>query len=170
MYNLREIERRDIQKINKWRNNRELISYLGAPYRFINMEVDEIWYDNYMKNRNSTIRCAITLKDNDDIIGLITLANIDYINSSAELHIMIGNEYQNKGAGKYAVNNMINYAFKDLNLNRIELSALESNERALGLYKKIGFKVEGIKKKAFYKEGKFVNKVEMAILKEEYVN
>lgn len=168
MYKLREIEKRDIERINKWRNDRELISYLGAPYRFINMDVDENWYDNYIKNRNSTIRCAITLDNNNDIIGLVTLANIDYINRVAELHIMIGNEYQNKGAGKYAVINIVNYAFDDLNLNRIELSALENNERAIGLYKKVGFQIEGIKKQAYYKEGKYINKVEMALLREEY--
>ena len=121
-----------------------------------------------MKNRNSTIRCAITLEDNDKIIGLVTLANIDYINRCAELHIMIGNEYQNKGAGKYAVKNILDYAFKDINLNRVELSALESNERAIGLYRKMGFMVEGISRKAYYKDGKFVNKIEMAVLREEY--
>lgn len=168
MYKLRELERKDIERINKWRNDREIISYLGAPYRFINIDVDENWYDNYIKNRNSTIRCAITIENNDEIIGLVTLANIDYINRCAELHIMIGKEYQNKGAGKYAVENIINYAFNDLNLNRVELSVLENNERAIGLYNKIGFKVEGVKRNAYYKEGKFVNKVEMAVLRDEY--
>jgi len=121
-----------------------------------------------MKSRNSTIRCAITLENDDEIIGLVTLANIDYINRCAELHIMIGNDYQNKGAGKYAVKSILDYAFKDINLNRVELSALENNERAIGLYKKMGFKVEGLKRKAYYKEGKYVNKIEMAILREEY--
>ena len=168
MYKLRELERKDIERINRWRNDRELISFLGAPFRFINRDVEENWYDNYMKNRNSTIRCAITLEDNDEIIGLVTLANIDYINRCAELHIMIGNEYQNKGAGKYAVKNILDYAFKDINLNRVELSALESNERAIGLYRKMGFMVEGISRKAYYKDGKFVNKIEMAVLREEY--
>ena len=63
---------------------------------------------------------------------------------------------------------MVNYAFEDLNLNRVELSALESNERAIGLYKKIGFQVEGIKRNAYYKQGSYVNKIDMAILKNEY--
>ena len=40
MYKLRELERKDLKKINSWRNDEEIISLLGAPYRFINQEVD----------------------------------------------------------------------------------------------------------------------------------
>lgn len=55
MYKLRELERKDLEQINKWRNDPELIELLGAPYRFINLEVDTKWYENYMGNRNSAI-------------------------------------------------------------------------------------------------------------------
>lgn len=48
MYKLRELERKDLEQINKWRNDPELIELLGAPYRFINLEVDTKWYENYM--------------------------------------------------------------------------------------------------------------------------
>ena len=45
MYKLRELERKDLKKINSWRNDEEIIALLGAPYRFINQEVDEKWYE-----------------------------------------------------------------------------------------------------------------------------
>lgn len=35
MYQLRELERRDLEAINTWRNDSELISLLGAPFRYI---------------------------------------------------------------------------------------------------------------------------------------
>ena len=49
MYKLRELEQKDLDTINKWRNNKELIDLLGAPYRFINYEVDVRWFEHYMK-------------------------------------------------------------------------------------------------------------------------
>ena len=41
MYKLRELERKDLIIINSWRNDYELIEQLGAPFRYINLEVDQ---------------------------------------------------------------------------------------------------------------------------------
>lgn len=48
------------------------------------------WYENYMRNRQNAIRCVIVEKENDVVLGLISLLPIDYFNQSAELNIMIG--------------------------------------------------------------------------------
>ena len=169
MYKLRELERKDLEQINKWRNDPELIELLGAPYRFINLEVDTKWYENYMGNRNSDIRCAIIQEGSDDILGLVSLVSINYMNQSAEFHIMIGDkENQGKGIGTFAVNAMLDHAFNNMNLRRNELSVLDSNERAKALYKKCGFVYEGTKREAKYKKGKFEDLLYYSILRDEY--
>ena len=38
MIRLRELESKDLAEINQWRNDPELISNLGAPYRYINLK------------------------------------------------------------------------------------------------------------------------------------
>ena len=170
MYKLRELERKDLEKVNRWRNDPELIELLGAPYRFINLEVDIKWYESYMGNRGNAVRCAIVQDDYDEILGLISLVSINYINQSAELHIMIGDkENQGKGIGTFAVNIMLNHAFNNMNLRRVELSVLESNERAKALYEKCGFVYEGTKRQAKYKKGKFENVSSYSILRDEFV-
>ena len=84
MLKLRELERKDLKIINEWRNDPNLISFLGPPFRFINIEVDEKWFDTYMANRAVNVRCAI-VDDSDDIIkGVVSLNSIDYLNQSAE--------------------------------------------------------------------------------------
>jgi len=101
MYKLRELRKEDILKINKWRNDSELINHLGAPFRYINLDVDYRWYDNYMQNQNTTIRCAIVeTTDEDNISDLVSLTNINFINRSAEFHIMI-EDTKNRGNGKF---------------------------------------------------------------------
>ena len=45
-YFLRELCRDDIEEINAWRNNREIVSNLGAPFRFINKNIDDAWFDS----------------------------------------------------------------------------------------------------------------------------
>lgn len=169
MYRLRELAREDIEIINRWRNNPELIQLLGAPYRYIDISIDEMWYEGYLQNRDKEVRCSI-IDDENTLIGTISLVSIDSIRQSACLNIMIGDrEKRGKGAGTYAIREMLNHGFYNLNLRRIELLVLEENMVARHLYEKIGFVQEGIMRDANYKAGKFVNMVMYSILKDEYI-
>ncbi len=170
MYKLRELERDDIKRINKWRNDPNLIACLGAPYRFINEDVDSDWYDKYMSTRNNAVRCAIVDSEKEDeVLGLISLMDINYINRCGEIHIMIGNsENRSKGIGTFAVRAMIDHAFNNLNLRRIELGVLETNAAAIRLYEKTGFVREGVKRQSNYKNGSYVSMIMMGLLKKEW--
>lgn len=168
MYKLREIERRDLPEINKWHNDQEMSKNLGGGTRFVNSEVDNSWYDRYLNSRSNSVRCAI-VDANDVIIGCVYLLNIDSINLCADLHIMIGDEkYRGKGVGTFAVSSMVNHAFFNLNLRRLQLEVLEHNQTAQRLYKKIGFVEEGRKRKAVFKDGQYVDELIMGLLREEY--
>ena len=170
MYKLRELCKEDLKEINKWRNNKTLIDNLGAQYRYINLSVDEKWYDNYMQNRMSCVRCSI-IDENNNIIGLVSLTDINQINQSCIYHIMIGNDVnQGKGAGTYATKTMINHAFNNLNLKRIELSVLTTNKQAIHLYESCGFIKEGTRRKCTYKNGKFVDMHIYSILYEDWIS
>lgn len=167
MLKLREIEIEDMSTINEWRNDESLISSLGAPFRFINIDVDKEWYESYLKSRFNTVRCVIVDTDKqEEILGLISLTDINNINQSATLHLMIGEEKnRKKGIGTFSIKKMLEHAFYNLNLRRVELSVLSTNQRAISLYTRMGFNKEGIKKQAVYKNGCFVDIDIMAILK-----
>lgn len=168
MYRLRELERKDLPIINGWRNDSDVIDLLGAPFRYINLEVDEKWYESYISNRGNAVRCAITENSNDEILGLISLTDVDYMNQSAVLHIMVGNkENQGRGIGTFAVRAMLNHAFNNMNLQRVELTVIADNERAKHLYEKCGFVYEGRMRKARYKNGKFVDMLIYSALRDE---
>lgn len=170
MYALRELERGDVPVINEWRRDRELIELLGAPYRYIGSEADEVWFESYLAHRSNTIRCAIIDDHNGDApIGLVTLAGIDWVSRRAVLHIMIGHmSKRGKGAGTFAVGEMLRHAFEDMGLHRVELDVLADNHVARRVYERAGFKCEGIRREAAYKSGRWVDLVHMAILTEEW--
>ena len=169
MYQIREIERRDLATLNLWRNDENLIAQLGAPFRYINSEIDNAWFENYLANRSKAVRCAITDED-DLILGMVSLVSVDPLHQCAELHIMIGSKNnQNKGAGTFAVKKMLEHAFLNLNLNRIELSVLTTNQRAIHMYEKCGFTLEGTKRCARFKNGAFRDLHIYSILRDEYL-
>ena len=170
MYILRELRRSDIPTINTWRADRELISRLGAPYRFINQEVDERWFNSYMDHRSNTVRCAIVEADAPDaILGLVSLCEIDNLNRSCQLHIMIGDKNQRgKGMGYFAFREIMCHAFEDLNLNRIEVYVLTDNEASLRLCRKAGFVDEGVLRQYAFKDGRYKDTVIMGALREDW--
>ena len=169
MYKLRELEKKDMPVVNSWRNDPELISMLGAPFRYINYDVDDKWFDGYMMNRSTTVRCAIVSEKDDTILGLVSITSINQLNQSGTLHIMIGEkDNRGKGMGYFAVSEMIKHAFFNLNLHRIDLDVLSTNIAAQKLYEKCGFVKEGTKRKAVYKNGSFVDMYFYSILREEF--
>lgn len=172
MYKLRELERFDLSEVNKWRNDSNLILSLGAPFRYINKDVDQKWYESYLANRNSEIRCAI-IEDSspEEIIGLVSLVSIDWINRTCDFHIMIGDKVnQGKGIGTFAIQQILRHAFIDMNLHRVELGVIKSNILAYKLYKKMGFIEEGVKRSARYKNGIYEDIIIMSILETEWKN
>jgi len=165
---IREIEFSDIKTINTWRNNQQEVEFLCTNFRFINEEIDQEWYKNYLENRFENIRLAIC-SNNKELIGLLYILNIDYINRNAELSIWIGNSIdRRKGYGEFGCKAALDHVFNNINLNKLYLKVLETNEAAVSLYKKLGFKIDGISRESLFKNGKYLNVLEMSILKSEF--
>ena len=53
---------------------------------------------------------------------------------------------------------------KHTGLERIELEVFASNDPAIALYKKLGFAVEGLKRKALKRDGIYDDVIQMAVL------
>ncbi|MBO9636801.1 MAG: GNAT family N-acetyltransferase [Siphonobacter aquaeclarae] len=164
---LREIVAEDVPAINRWRNDPEIIRYLTNQFRFIGPEVDRNWFSYYLQHRDQAVRLAIV--DTDTLIGTVQLTQIDRVNQQAEYSIMIGEkDRQSKGAGTLATRRILEHAFQDLNLNRIYLTVLPGNERAIRLYESFGFQREGLFRQAVFKDGQFTDLLGMSLLRHEY--
>ncbi|KAI0197958.1 acyl-CoA N-acyltransferase [Astrocystis sublimbata] len=85
-----------------------------------------------------------------------------------QLGIRIAAKYQNKGYGLEAVNWAMDWAFRWGGLHSLALGASLYNERAVAVYKKAGFKVEGVSREAIYRDRKWLDSVQMAILEHEW--
>ncbi|MHA2185274.1 MAG: GNAT family N-acetyltransferase [Promethearchaeota archaeon] len=161
------IKREYIESYLKWLNDTELTQFLNI-YRPLTRMEEEDWVEN-LKNRNDTIAFSINLLDNTHI-GNCGIHQIDWKNTIAEVGIMIGEkELQGKGYGTEAMKLLINYAFKSVNLNRIQLRVYDFNIRAIQSYKKVGFIEEGRMRKAIFINGEYHDVLLMSILREEWL-
>lgn len=121
---------------------------------FYTFEVQRrILSDSYRQFLSGTSVDLGIFKD-DRLIGKLKLSNIVYgIFKSGILGYSIDENEQGKGYMKEAVNLVVNYAFDDLELHRIEASALVDNERSKNVLIGCGFEELGINKKYLYING-----------------
>lgn len=158
-----------IKKYTEWMNDFNVTDYTGKSSDITTFASEKDWLENVAKG-NDKKRCFdIVTLDNDIVIGTVGLENINFISRSAELGIFIGDEkYRNNGFGKEAINLILEYGFKYLNLHSIYLSLLAINERAHKCYLKCGFKDIGYKREAIFLNGKYYDRLYMDILENEF--
>jgi RimJ/RimL family protein N-acetyltransferase len=169
MTRLRELERGDVQAINRWRQDRQITAGLGAPHRHIGIEVDERWFETYLQRRGTDVRCAICNDEEREPIGVVSLTGVDPVHKRAELHIMLGDRASHgQGIGTEATRAMLSHGFRDLNLHRIFLFVLDSNAVARRMYEKAGFRHEGTLRDAAFKNGRYEDVHVMGLLASEF--
>jgi RimJ/RimL family protein N-acetyltransferase len=91
--------------------------------------------------------------------------NAGRVRHSAALVIGIRKEYREQGIGYRLFQNLDSWAM-EASLHRLELSVVSKNERALALYKKAGFEIEGVKKDSLFIDGNYHDEYIMAKLLE----
>jgi RimJ/RimL family protein N-acetyltransferase len=72
-----------------------------------------------------------------------------------------------QGLGRDVVSHVTKWGFDNLNLNRISLSVLATNDRAIRLYTLLGFVEEGRCRQAQFKDDGYVDVVLMSLLRAE---
>lgn len=122
---------------------------------------------NYYMNENN--KCYAILKDNGEFIGTVELFNISWKNRRAEFSISIIPSYRGNGYGYDATKKILDIGFHQLGINRIWLRVLEHNNKAISLYEKVGFIKEGICREESLRRGRFINQIQMSILRREWV-
>lgn len=81
---------------------------------------------------------------------------------TASLGIMVHKDYQGTGIGNKLMTEILDLADNWLMLIRIELGVFTDNEKAIKMYKKFGFEIEGTRKYAAVKNGKYADEYIMA--------
>lgn len=117
----------------------------------------------------TTILLAIVAKDEDTLIGNISLQNIDLLNRKAEIALTVGEaEYRGRSCGLQAVGLMTDHAFSRLNLNRVYSQAHQEFARfwsKLGIF---GYQMEGTLRQDYLRDNEYSNMVRFAVLAEDF--
>lgn len=111
------------------------------------------------------------IKKMDRYIGFTSIVDLEWNNRCAELVIAIGDVGdRGQGHGRESMELILDYAFGELNLHRVSLTVLGFNERAIGLYEKLGFQREGTLREFGLRGGKRYDLLYYGMLAREWRN
>src|SRR5699024_8718502 len=109
-------------------------------------------------------------KESDKPIGYGGFIGIDIKNSKAESYMGIGEKnLQGKGIGLEIRKLLLDYAFLELDLNKVYAYVWEKNTPMIKLNEKVGFQIEGLLRQDILSHGEKRNRHVMGILREEYL-
>lgn len=160
---LRTVEEEDIERLRDIVNLREVRSGLGYAHPF-NLEGEEDWFESI---QDEDIVLAICV--DGEVIGNIALERSDRESSRrAEFGIMIDPDHHGNGYGSEAVELLIEHAFDELNLHKLEARAHESNEASQSIWEKFGFEQEGVRREQIFKDGEYRDAYWYGLLRREW--
>ncbi|NDI33157.1 GNAT family N-acetyltransferase [Chengkuizengella sediminis] len=112
---------------------------------------------------------GIFLRDSKKLIGNITLSEVVRSDlQSCWLGYYLDKQQNGNGYMTEAVKLAVNYAFKELNLHRIEAGVMPHNKGSIKVLEKAGFHKEGIAKENVRINGKWEDHQTLAIINSEY--
>ena len=162
---LRALERDDLPFVHGLSNDSGIMSYwFEEPYEAL-VELQQI-YDRHVhdnRERRFVVDCA------GERAGLVELVEIDYIHRNAEFQIIVHPGFQGRGLAARATAAALDYAFGVLNLHKIYLVVDVENPRAVRVYEKTGFTVEGPLREEYFAGGRYRDAHRMAILQREHL-
>ena len=167
-----------ITKVTRWhlpwlmtqRNRPELMKFFRQtePIQF---KSQVTWWSDRMTFHKDTLKLFIVLDLKGNQIGYIGFNPIDNRHKHAEFGIFILPEYSGKGYGTEAMIKLLDMGFNELGFNKIYSDVLDyPGESRFEFYRMLGFKQEGRLVKHYFKNGKWVDAIQFAMLLDEYKN
>jgi RimJ/RimL family protein N-acetyltransferase len=164
---LRKLEPEDAPNLYRFRNDPEVTSGLGGFSSGYSLQAIEEWVERHARASEDLV-WAIADRETNACLGHVGLYRIDHRVGSCEFGLLLGDSSRwGRGIGKEVTTAIIGYGFDELNMNRIELSVISSNTRAIRLYEGLAFVREGVRRKAQYRGGEYLDLILMSLLRAE---
>lgn len=165
---IRETKFSDYEYFTRWERDDDIVKYLS--YDGDRTYEDVVTEALYIKEDPTKLDFTVVSRDTEEPTGRIYISRINRELDSLDItRFYIGDRTKwGKGFGKEIVNELLEYCFTFLHMERITVEHYTGNKRAESLYESLGFKEEGVARNAAKKDGKYYDLNLMSILRSEF--
>lgn len=109
---------------------------------------DETW-----RLAGSALRVGVTMKSEGRLIGTCSLFNLHRTNRRAEIGYLLARDCWGQGLMQEALRALLDFAFDDLGLNRLEADIDPRNAASARILERLGFMREGLLRERWIVDG-----------------
>ncbi len=164
---LEPLKRSDFKQLINWIDSEEfLIQWSGNAFTY---PLNDQQLEQYIESTN-TLAFKVIDEESKEVIGHISLGQIDNINRSARIgKVLVGDtKMRGRSIGKHMMKAVLHIAFEELKLHRVTLGVYDFNTSAISCYEKIGFVKEGLLRESKKVGETYWNLWEMSMLEYEW--
>ena len=119
-------------------------------------------------SEKSEIRYGIIDKESDTLVGSCGIFGFDDWNMKCTLFYQVHHLERNKGYASESVRLLLDYAFSELEFNRLEAYITPGNDSSIRVLEKNGFVREGLLREMEFYKDRYWDGILMAILRKDY--
>jgi RimJ/RimL family protein N-acetyltransferase len=164
---LRDFEPGDAPAVHRWFNDQQVTADLVGSREGFSEGDAERWVERAMDTSGDR-KWAITIDGSDDAVGFVALFGLDR-DVGPELAVLVGEPAAwGKGVARQAERQACLYAFRELGTHRIHAEIPATNEAAQKVVTSLGFRQEGLMKKAIRRGDEPIDNQIWGLLPEDF--
>lgn len=147
----------------------EISRHTNIPYPFRGKEARQYMKRMIlMQKKGSGYYFTIFSRINNKVIGTIRIWDIDYTNKCAELGTWLVKESRGTGINKEVKDLILDFGFRDLNLNRIYCYVNSDNPQSIKQFEKLDFTFEGTLRESWFYKNRYVDRMLFSLLRKDF--
>lgn len=158
---------------------REIFQTIDSQREYLGQYLPFVHTTKSARDTENFIRSVLDVPDNrrelvfvilyeDKFAGLIGFKGTDMLNKKTEIGYWLSEPFQKKGIIRRAADFLTNFAFRELDINRVQIKCAVTNTSSRAVPEKLGFTFEGIEREGeLLSENNFVDAEVWSKLKNE---
>lgn len=162
---IRVMEEADLSMVLQWRNDEDVRKNMYTNH-IISPEEHKTWWESERNNPQS--RLLICELDSSPV-GVVIFTRYTGNNGLATWAFYSGDR-RKRGVGAAMEVAALNYAFNELRVRKLECEVLSFNDAVIRFHLKHGFRVEGIFREGYVRNGEVYDIYRLAMLSKDWFN
>lgn len=166
---LREILPSDAEDLYRIFSDEETMRFWSCrPYKSVDQAHRYIESMAETLRKGAGINWAITLRDEDRLIGKCAYAEWRKAHRRAEIGYIVSRDHWGKRVAPEALRAMLDYGFEHLNLHSVEAGVTPGNGGSTRVLERLGFRLEGHLRESYFAEDRFVDSLIYSLLRRDW--